>query len=67
VRDAAEFADALDLHARQLARVVEVFAVGWYGKRNWERMGAIGPEDARGFVAHALPKLRGAVVREGAR
>ncbi len=64
---AREFSRALDLHARQLARVVEHFAVGWYSKKNWERMGVIGPDDARGFVSHALPKLRGAIVREAAR
>ena len=67
IDDAGDFARALDLHARQLARVVENFAVGWYSKRNWERMGAIGPDDAEGFVHHALPKLRGAIVREAAR
>lgn len=65
--DTGDFTAALDLHARQLARVVETFAVGWYSKRNWERMGAIEPDDAEGFVRHALPKLRGALVREGAR
>jgi hypothetical protein len=67
IDDAAAFNAALDRHARDLARVVERFAVGWYDKKNWERLGAISPEDAQGFVGHALPKLRGAVVREGAR
>lgn len=63
----ADFAAALDLHARQLGAVVERFAAGWYSKRNWETLGAIGEDDARGFVLHALPKLRGALVREAAR
>lgn len=63
----ADFATALDLHARQTARAVEVFAVGWYGKKNWETLGAIGREDAQGFVAHALPKLRKALELEAAR
>jgi hypothetical protein len=63
----SDFAAALDLHARQTARAVELFAVGWYGKKNWETLGAIGREDAEGFVAHALPKLRAALVRGAAR
>ena len=67
VSDATAFNEALDRHARDLARVVERFAVGWYSKKNWERLGAIGPDDAHRFVGHALPKLRGAVVREGKR
>ena len=67
VADATAFNEALDRHARDLARVVERFAVGWYSKKNWERLGSIGPDDAQGFVGHALPKLRGAVIREGTR
>ncbi len=67
IDEAGDFARAMDLHAHQLAGVVERFAVGWYSKKNWERLGTIGPDDAQGFVGHALPKLRGALVREGAR
>ncbi len=67
IEDATAFNQALDRHARDLARVVDVFAVGWYSKKHWERLGAIGPDDARGFIQHALPKLRGAIVREGVR
>lgn len=65
--DANDFRVALDRHARDLARVVERFAIEWYSKRTWERAGYIALGDAQGFVAHALPKLRGAVVREGSR
>jgi len=64
---ASDFAAALDLHARQTARAVEVFAVGWYGKKHWETLGDIGDDDARGFVAHALQKLRAALLAEAAR
>ena len=67
VTDATAFSAALDRHARELARVVEAFAVGWYDKRNWERLGAIPLVDAQGFIGHALPKLRGALVREANR
>lgn len=52
------FADALDLHARETARIVEGFAAAWYGKRHWESGGAIGQDETQGFVAHALTKLR---------
>jgi hypothetical protein len=58
VANADEFATALDRHARQSAAIVETFAAGWYSKRSWEREGAIPPEDAQRFVAHALTKLR---------
>jgi hypothetical protein len=58
VASADEFATALDRHARQSAAIVETFAAGWYSKRSWERAGAIPLEDAQGFVAHALTKLR---------
>ncbi len=63
----SDFTAALDLHARQTARAVEVFAVGWYGKKRWETLGAIDRDDAQGFVAHALQKLRGALLVEAAR
>ncbi len=53
-----EFSAALDLYARQSARIVEEFASGWYGKRNWESGGQISREEVQGFVAVALRKLR---------
>jgi len=56
-RDTATFGDALDLHAQQTTRVVELYAAQWYSKKNWERLGAIPEGDARAFVAHALQKL----------
>jgi hypothetical protein len=65
--DASTFTAALDRHARELARVVEAFAIGWYDKHHWERLGSIPLIDAQGFVGHALPKLRGALVREAKR
>jgi hypothetical protein len=58
IADANSFAAALDLHARVTARVVEGFAADWYDKHDWEADGAIGREEAQGFVAHALTKLR---------
>ncbi|MCC6790050.1 MAG: hypothetical protein IT336_00100 [Thermomicrobiales bacterium] len=58
IADANAFADALDLHARETARIVEGFAADWYDKHHWEAGGAISHEEAQRFVAHALTKLR---------
>ncbi len=58
-----EFSAALDVYTRQSARIVEEFASGWYGKHNWESQGAISREEAQGFVAVALRKLRMELVR----
>jgi hypothetical protein len=52
------FADSLDRYARESALIMESFAAGWYGKHNWESRGRISPEEAQGFVAVALRKLR---------
>ena len=60
----SDFTKALDLHAYQSARIVEVFAADWYSKKRFERLGAIGREDVEGFVAHALTKLRSELKRE---
>lgn len=67
IATAGDFADALDLHARQSARIVEGFAAAWYSKKGWELQGAIGREDAQGFVAHALTKLRKELLLEAPR
>ena len=61
-----DFSDALDLHTRQSARIVEDFASGWYGKHNWESKGQISREDAQGFVGVAMRKLRMELTRSGA-
>jgi len=58
-----EFSESLDLYARQSARIMEKFASGWYGKHNWESGGAISREEAQGFVAVALRKLRMELMR----
>src|SRR6266511_3002912 len=60
------FAESLDLHARQSARIMEDFAGGWYAKRNWEARGEISRDEAQGFVAVALRKLRMELKREEA-
>jgi len=56
--EAGDFQRALDIHARQTARIMEDFAGSWYSKHNWESRGEISIDDARGFVAVALRKLR---------
>lgn len=52
------FVRELDVYARQSARIMEEFAAGWYSKHNWETQGHISRDEAQGFVAIALRKLR---------
>ena len=66
ITDSKEFSAELDLYARQSARIMEQFASGWYGKHNWESHGAISREEAQGFVAVALRKLRMEITRPAA-
>ncbi len=56
--DSETFVADLDLHARQSARIVERFAAEWFAKHDWESGGTIGRDEAKGFVAVALGKLR---------
>ena len=63
INDGQQFMVALDTYVRQSAYIMEDFATGWYGKHNWESRGEISYEDARGFVAVALRKLRMELVR----
>jgi hypothetical protein len=58
LNEANAFASTLDRHARETARIVEGFGAAWFSKHHWESDGAISREEARGFVAHALTKLR---------
>lgn len=58
VSDSEEFTRALDIYARQSARILEDFASGWYSKQGWESKGDISQEDATAFVAVGLRKLR---------
>lgn len=64
IADANAFAEALDLHARATSRVVERFAADWYDKHHWEAGGAISREEAQGFVAHGLTKLRAGLLAD---
>jgi hypothetical protein len=41
VSDGQTFSNALDLYARQTARIMEQFAEDWYSKRNWQDEGNI--------------------------
>ena len=54
---AVAFTEALDLYARQTARIMEQFAEDWYSKRNWLTEGQITLQQAKGFTAYALKKL----------
>ena len=64
VEDSAEVVAAIDLHARQSAAILREFSGGWFSKRNWESRGQISQEEASGFVAYALQKLRSELKRE---
>lgn len=59
--EAAGFTAGLDRYARERARAVEVFAEEWWDKRNFLADGAIGRDEAHGFVAHAVEKLQDAL------
>jgi hypothetical protein len=52
------FRDALDKHARESARIVELFAAQWWVKHKGPSGEPISRDEARGFAAHALTKLR---------
>lgn len=58
ITDATDFSEALERHARMTSRAVERFAADWYSKHHWESDGVISREEAQGFVAHALTKIR---------
>jgi hypothetical protein len=57
------FKEALELHCRQAAVIVEDFAGGWYTKTNYET--GITPEKARGFGHVALKKMAAELKRGG--
>jgi hypothetical protein len=50
--------DGLERYGRQCARIMQGFAEDWYAKHLWQSGGAITQQQAQGFVAHALRKLR---------
>lgn len=56
--DATAFSTSLDRHARETARIMEGFGADWFSKHHWQSEGTISREEAQGFVAHALTKLR---------
>lgn len=56
--DLSLFQDALDRHARESAQIVEVYAAQWWVKHKGPQGEPISREEARGFAAHALTKLR---------
>lgn len=50
------FQDAVGLHAKQAARIVETFAGGWFSKARFEQR--LDRENTAKFVAYALKKMR---------
>lgn len=61
VDDQRAFQDAVALHARQAARIVEEFAGGWWSKARHEK--DLSPERTARFVAYAMKKMRGELRR----
>jgi hypothetical protein len=61
--DGAAFLDALDLHTRQGARIVEEFSGSWYSLHNWESSGDISLDESGRFVSQAMRKLPAALKR----
>lgn len=58
ISDSTQFTEALDLYARQSARITRDFAADWYDKHRWEARGEISRDEVQAFVAVALAKLR---------
>lgn len=58
-----EFKEALKLHCRQSAVIVEDFAGGWYSKTNYES--GITPDKAAGFGHVAMKKMAAELKRGG--
>ena len=65
--DSGAFAEALDRYARESAAIMERFAVDWFDKHHWAADGAIGRDQAHGFVAAALRKMRRELARANGR
>lgn len=57
--DADAFVADLDRYARQTAVIVEEFAGEWFDLHDYRTGGRIGRDEAQGFVAEALRKIRG--------
>jgi hypothetical protein len=64
--DSRAFAEDLDRYGRTTAGVMERFAAEWFDLHHWEASGRISRDEAHGFVAHALDKLRDELRRSGA-
>jgi hypothetical protein len=56
--DLSNFQQALDRHARESARIVEMFAAQWWIKHQGTNGAPLSREEVQGFTAHALTKLR---------
>lgn len=67
VAAANRFADALGVHCREAAVVVEAFAGDWFSKKRHETAGEIERPHVRGFVSHAMTKLTGELRRREGR
>ena len=58
-----DFLKQLDDHCHVSSRMLRTFAGDWYSKANWK--GGVTPRKAKGFIAHALDKMRFALKHQG--
>lgn len=58
VSESRQFRDAVDLYARQSARIIEDFAGGWFTKHEYETGRHITVDHTKSFVAVAMRKLQ---------
>jgi hypothetical protein len=56
--DLSTFQAALERHARESARIVELFAAQWWLKSQRAKGAPLNREEVQSFTAHALTKLR---------
>ena len=57
-----DFNEALNLHCRQISKIVEDFSGGWYSKTNYE--GGVTRENTAQFLHVALKKIKSEFLRE---
>lgn len=63
--DQKEFSQALELHCKQAAKIVEAFAGGWWSKARFEK--DLSEERTGRFVSYALKKMRDELRRGAAK
>lgn len=63
IEESAALGRDISRYCRESAEIVRDFADGWYSKANWQTDRKIDRRRAKGFLAHALTKLRAEIER----